>query len=149
MKILAIESTCDETAVAVVEDGRKVLCDCIASQVDLHRIYGGVVPEIASRKHIEAIYALADNAIAQTMFGRDECAFGGNEAEVFVHHLFVVDNGANLQQIEGCARWFARLRVGVDVHGKFNLDGASHLTTTNGEQAVNGFGQWEKPVLQH
>ena len=55
MKILAIESSCDETAVAVVEDGRKVLTDCIASQVDLHRIYGGVVPEIASRKHIEAI----------------------------------------------------------------------------------------------
>ncbi len=63
MNILAIESSCDETAVAVVAEGRKVLCDCIASQVDLHRIYGGVVPEIASRKHIEAIYALADQAL--------------------------------------------------------------------------------------
>ena len=63
MKILAIESSCDETAVSVVEDGRKVLADCIASQVDLHRIYGGVVPEIASRKHIEAIYGLADQAL--------------------------------------------------------------------------------------
>lgn len=63
MKILAIESSCDETAVAIVEDGRNVLTDCIASQVELHRIYGGVVPEIASRKHIEAIYALADQAI--------------------------------------------------------------------------------------
>ena len=49
MKILAVESSCDETAVAVVEDGRKVLTDCIASQVALHRLYGGVVPEIASR----------------------------------------------------------------------------------------------------
>lgn len=65
MKILAIESSCDETAVAIVEDGRKVLTDCIASQVELHRIYGGVVPEIASRKHIEAIYALADQAIGE------------------------------------------------------------------------------------
>lgn len=63
MNILAIESSCDETAVAVVADGRKVLCDCIASQVDLHRIYGGVVPEIASRKHIEVIYSLADQAL--------------------------------------------------------------------------------------
>lgn len=63
MKILAIESSCDETAVSVVEDGRFVLADCIASQVDLHRIYGGVVPEIASRKHIEAIYALSDEAL--------------------------------------------------------------------------------------
>ncbi len=63
MRILAVESSCDETAVAIVEDGRCVLTDCIASQVDLHRIYGGVVPEIASRKHIEAIYGLADRAL--------------------------------------------------------------------------------------
>ena len=63
MNILAVESSCDETAVAIVADGRKILTDCIASQVDLHRIYGGVVPEIASRKHIEAIYGLADQAL--------------------------------------------------------------------------------------
>lgn len=63
MRILAVESSCDETAVAIVENGRKVLTDCIASQVDLHRLYGGVVPEIASRKHIEAIYGLADQAL--------------------------------------------------------------------------------------
>ena len=66
MKILAIESSCDETAVAIVEDGRKVLTDCIASQVALHREYGGVVPEIASRKHIEAISGLAEQALANT-----------------------------------------------------------------------------------
>ena len=66
MNILAIESSCDETAVAIVRDGREVLCDCIASQVALHREYGGVVPEIASRKHIEAIYGLADQALKQT-----------------------------------------------------------------------------------
>ena len=63
MNILAVESSCDETAVAIVRDGRQVLTDCIASQVELHRTYGGVVPEIASRKHIEAIYALADQAL--------------------------------------------------------------------------------------
>ncbi len=72
MKILAVESSCDETAVAIVEDGRKVLTDCIASQVDLHRIYGGVVPEIASRKHIEAIYGLADQALARAGVTRDD-----------------------------------------------------------------------------
>ena len=72
MKILAIESSCDETAVAVVEDGRKVLTDCIASQVDLHRIYGGVVPEIASRKHIEAIYGLADEALKEANIKKGE-----------------------------------------------------------------------------
>ena len=72
MKILAIESSCDETAVAVVEDGRKVLIDCIASQVELHRIYGGVVPEIASRKHIEAIYGLADEALVKANIQRSD-----------------------------------------------------------------------------
>ena len=66
MNILAVESSCDETAVAIVRDGREVLTDCIASQVDLHRLYGGVVPEIASRKHIEAISGLADQALART-----------------------------------------------------------------------------------
>ena len=63
MNILAFESTCDETAVAVVRDGREVLSDAIASQVDMHTIYGGVVPEIASRKHVEAIAGLADQAL--------------------------------------------------------------------------------------
>lgn len=72
MNILAVESSCDETAVAIVRDGREVLCDCIASQVELHRIYGGVVPEIASRKHIEAIYGLADQALAQTGLARQD-----------------------------------------------------------------------------
>lgn len=71
MNILAIESSCDETAVAVVADGRKILSNCIASQVELHRIYGGVVPEIASRMHIEAIYALADQALAQSEISRE------------------------------------------------------------------------------
>ena len=66
MNILAVESSCDETAVAIVKDGREILTDCIASQVDLHKLYGGVVPEIASRKHVEAIYGLADQALAET-----------------------------------------------------------------------------------
>ena len=72
MNILSVESSCDETAVAIVRDGREVLTDCIASQVDLHRLYGGVVPEIASRKHIEAIYGLADQALINTGLTRNE-----------------------------------------------------------------------------
>ena len=63
MKILAFESSCDETAVAVVEDGRTVLSDAIASQADMHALYGGVVPEIASRKHVEVICALTEKAL--------------------------------------------------------------------------------------
>ena len=72
MNILAVESSCDETAVAIVKDGREVLTDCIASQVELHRVYGGVVPEIASRKHIEAIYALADQALENAKLSRND-----------------------------------------------------------------------------
>ncbi|MCI9444102.1 MAG: tRNA (adenosine(37)-N6)-threonylcarbamoyltransferase complex transferase subunit TsaD [Oscillospiraceae bacterium] len=64
MNILAFESSCDETAAAVVQDGRRVLSDAILSQADMHAVYGGVVPEIASRKHVEAIAALADKALA-------------------------------------------------------------------------------------
>lgn len=63
MKILAFESSCDETAAAVMEDGRTILSSVIASSADMHAIYGGVVPEIASRKHVEAISGLADEAL--------------------------------------------------------------------------------------
>ncbi len=63
MIILAVESSCDETAVAVVADGRRVRSDVIASQIEMHTIYGGVVPEIASRKHVEVISGLADQAL--------------------------------------------------------------------------------------
>ena len=63
--ILAIESSCDETAAAVVKNGREVLSNVISSQIELHTIYGGVVPEIASRKHIEKINQVIEEALAQ------------------------------------------------------------------------------------
>lgn len=63
MKILAIESSCDETAAAVVEDGRKVLSSVVASQVPEHRKYGGVVPEIASRRHAENIVGVVQKSL--------------------------------------------------------------------------------------
>lgn len=64
MKILAIESSCDETAAAVVEDGRKVLSNVVASQVKEHIIYGGVVPEIASRMHVQAVSGVVSKALS-------------------------------------------------------------------------------------
>ena len=72
MNILAVESSCDETAVALVRDGRTVLADCIASSMEMHKIYGGVVPEIASRKHIEVISALADQALEKAGLTRKD-----------------------------------------------------------------------------
>ena len=65
MNILAIESSCDETAAAVVGDGRTVLSSVIATQVEEHRLYGGVVPEIASRRHAEAIVPVVSQALGQ------------------------------------------------------------------------------------
>ena len=67
--ILAIESSCDETAVAVVRDGRQVLSSVIASQIAVHAPYGGVVPEIASRQHVESIGPLVDEALGQACVG--------------------------------------------------------------------------------
>ena len=72
MNILAIESSCDETAAAVVKDGRTVLSNCVASQIEMHTIYGGVVPEIASRKHVEAVSGLADQALEQAGLTRGD-----------------------------------------------------------------------------
>ena len=67
-----MESSCDETAIAVVRDGRQVLSNAIASQIDTHALYGGVVPEIASRMHVEAIDPLLDAALAEAKIGLND-----------------------------------------------------------------------------
>lgn len=72
MKILGIESSCDETAASVVEDGRTVLSNVIASQVEEHKIYGGVVPEIASRRHAEAISGVVKTALSDARCDIDD-----------------------------------------------------------------------------
>lgn len=70
--ILAIESSCDETAASVVKNGRQVLSNVISSQIELHTLYGGVVPEIASRKHIEKINQVIENALSEARMTLDE-----------------------------------------------------------------------------
>ena len=72
MLVLGIESSCDETAAAVVRDGEKMLSNVIASQIDVHREYGGVVPEIASRKHIEAIMPVIMQALSDASVSLDD-----------------------------------------------------------------------------
>lgn len=66
MKILAIESSCDETSIAIVEDGRNVISNVVYTQIDIHKLYGGVVPEIASRHHIEKITYVLDQALKES-----------------------------------------------------------------------------------
>ena len=80
--ILGIESSCDETAASVVKNGREVLSNVISSQIDLHTLYGGVVPEIASRKHIEKI-----NQVVRT---RQANATAHNRCESHNHRHFLV-----------------------------------------------------------
>ena len=63
--ILAIESSCDETAASVVKNGRTILSNVISSQIELHKLYGGVVPEIASRKHIEKVNQVIEEALKE------------------------------------------------------------------------------------
>ena len=70
--ILAIESSCDETAAAVIKNGREVMSNIISSQIDLHTLYGGVVPEIASRKHIEKINQVIEEALKEANLTLDE-----------------------------------------------------------------------------
>ena len=72
MKVLAIETSCDETAAAVVRDGREVLSSIVSSQVDIHSKYGGVVPEIASRKHVESIVPVILEALDQARLNLDD-----------------------------------------------------------------------------
>ena len=66
INILAIETSCDETAAAVVRNGREVRSNIISSQIELHKLYGGVVPEIASRKHIEKINQVIEEALSSS-----------------------------------------------------------------------------------
>ena len=72
MNILSFESSCDETAVAIVRDGREVVASTVISQIDIHKVYGGVVPEIASRCHIEKISQLTEECIRQSGLSEDE-----------------------------------------------------------------------------
>lgn len=73
MKILAIESSCDETACAVVKDGRNIVSSIVATQIDEHKLYGGVVPEIASRRHCENIAGVCDEALLQAGLRLSDC----------------------------------------------------------------------------
>lgn len=72
MKILGIESSCDETAAAVVEDGYRLLSNVVRSQIDIHKVYGGVVPEVAARSHIEVIIPVIEEALTQANLSWDD-----------------------------------------------------------------------------
>ena len=84
---LAIESSCDETSVALVADGREVLSNIISSQIDIHKLYGGVVPEIASRHHLTNINAVTDEAFAAAGITPDEVDFKDTCSNMYLNEL--------------------------------------------------------------
>ncbi len=71
-RILAIETSCDETAAAVIADGTKILSNVVASQIDLHARFGGVFPEVASRRHVEVIHGIVEEAMRKAHLGFDD-----------------------------------------------------------------------------
>ena len=72
MKILGIESSCDETAAAIVENGDTLLSNVVRTQIDIHKVYGGVVPEVAARSHIEVINPVIEEALQQAQLSWDD-----------------------------------------------------------------------------
>ena len=104
-RILGIESSCDETAAAVVADGREILSSVVASQVDIHRKYGGVVPELASREHLRSIVPVVREALERAgMKLPDVDAIGVTLGRVWSDRLLVgVTYGKTLAQSLGQA----------------------------------------------
>ena len=100
MRILALESSCDETAAAVIENGRRILSNVVFSQIDLHALYGGVVPEIASRAHVEACDRVVDQALEQA--------------------------GMTLQEVDACAVTYGPGLVGALLTGVSCMKGLSY-----------------------
>src|SRR5207302_7010554 len=72
MRVLSIETSCDESAAAVVEDGHRILANMVATQIDVHRRYGGVVPEVASRQHLQTIIPVIETALHTSGCSWDE-----------------------------------------------------------------------------
>lgn len=95
MDILAIESSCDETAAAVIRDGREIISSVVATQIEEHKLYGGVVPEIASRRHCESIVGVVDEALSKAgMAAQDVDAVGVSYAPGLIGALLVGVNFA-------------------------------------------------------
>ena len=100
VRILALESSCDETAAAVIENGRRILSNVVFSQIDLHALYGGVVPEIASRAHVEACDRVVNQALEQA--------------------------GLTLQEVDACAVTYGPGLVGALLTGVSCMKGLSY-----------------------
>ena len=123
VKILAIESSCDETSAAVVVNGREVLSNIISSQIDIHKKFGGVVPEVASRKHIEVINAVVEEALEEAKLTlKDIDAIGVTYGPGLVGALLV-----GMQYAKGLAYGMKKPLIGVNhIEGHISANFIEH-----------------------
>lgn len=131
MRILGIESSCDETAAAIVEDGRLLLSNVVNSQIDIHKIYGGVVPEVAARSHIEVINPVIDQALTSAQLTWDDIdAIAVTYAPGLIGSLLVGTLAARtLAQIKNKPLYPIH-HVEAHVYANFITEQADNLTLT-------------------
>lgn len=128
MKILGIESSCDETAAAIVEDGRKLLSNVVNSQIDIHATYGGVVPEVAARSHIEVINPVVNQALSDANLTWDDIdAIAVTYAPGLVGSLLIGTLAARTLAILKNKPLFPIHHVEGHVYANFIVDGDSSL----------------------
>jgi N6-L-threonylcarbamoyladenine synthase len=154
--VLGIESSCDETAAAILRDGQTLASDLVASQIDLHQAYGGVVPELASRQHMETINYLIDQAVAQagiTLKDLEGIAVskgpglegallvGVNTAKALAYSLGIPCLGVNHMEGHIYANWLSRRDIGFPLLGLIVSGGHTALTLLEGHGQYRLLGQ--------
>ncbi len=131
MRVLGIESSCDETAAAIVEDGHLLLSNVVNSQIDIHKIYGGVVPEVAARSHIEVINPVVDQALTDANLTWDDIdAIAVTYAPGLIGSLLVGTLAARTLAIIKDKPLYPIHHVEAHVYANFVTDQADHLTLT-------------------
>ncbi|MDB5161976.1 MAG: gcp, putative tRNA threonylcarbamoyladenosine biosynthesis protein Gcp [Candidatus Saccharibacteria bacterium] len=131
MRVLGIESSCDETAAAIVEDGHLLLSNIVNSQIDIHKIYGGVVPEVAARSHIEVINPVVDQALSDANLTWDDIdAIAVTYAPGLIGSLLVGTLAARTLAIIKDKPLYPIHHVEAHVYANFVTDQAEHLTLT-------------------
>ncbi len=124
MKILGIESSCDETAAAVVEDGRRLISNVVNSQIDIHAVYGGVVPEVAARSHLEVVLPVIDKAVTEAG-GWDEIdAIAATTMPGLVGSLLIGSLSARMLALVKQKPFYPIHHVEAHVYANFLLDEA-------------------------
>lgn len=131
MKILGIESSCDETAAAIVEDGRRLLSNVVNSQIDIHAIYGGVVPEVAARSHMEVVNPVINQALADAQLSWDDIdAIAVTNAPGLIGSLLIGTLAARTLATLKNKPLYPVHHVEGHVYANFIVEQASHLSLT-------------------